>query len=203
MRKIGKRERAHHEAARVVAAITLGLCVHSASVPPADDPAGTAGARVERAILSAAADPAAQVEALRVDIIVTLAGPAARMKLRPLLKRQELADDLQLVKAWSTWAAFLASDASGVDIAEFGPDGMIELTEEQQAFADRLLTECDDRAHQIVAGRWDDIVRVAKALLDHTMLNADDIDALLGNRRDHTLQLLLGGNPHETEPGSR
>ena len=73
MRKIGKRERAHHEAARVVAAITLGLCVYFVSIPPANDPAGTAGARVERAILSAAADPAAQVEALRADIIVVLA----------------------------------------------------------------------------------------------------------------------------------
>ena len=82
-----------------------------------------------------------------------------------------------------------------MDIAEFGPDGMIELTEEQQAFADRLLNECDDRAHQIVDERWDDIVRVAKALLDHTVLNADDLDALLGNRQDHTLQLLLGRKP--------
>jgi hypothetical protein len=82
-----------------------------------------------------------------------------------------------------------------VDIAEFGPDGLIKLTEVQQTFADQLLKQCEDRAHQIVEERWADIVKVAEALLDRAVLNADDLDALLGNRRDHTLQLLLGRKP--------
>ena len=144
MGKIGRRKRletAHHEAARCIAAIAHGLSVESVSVLPADGPAGTAGAaHLDRAIYFADDDPSAQVEALRVDITVTLARPAAQMRLRPAKHNHpEWADALKLAEAWSTWAAFLASGVSGVNIAEFGPDGLIELSEEERAFADRLL----------------------------------------------------------------
>ena len=187
MLKIGQQRRAFHEAGHAVAAIAHGLRVQSVSLPAA----GASTTNVDRAIYLAADDPNARVEALRVDIVVVLAGPAAQMWLRPL-KSKELADDLKLARAWSTLAAFLAS---GQSIAELGSDGKIELTEEEQAFADRLLEQCEERARQIVEEHWADIVKVAEALLDCTVLNADDLDALLGNRRDHTLQLLLGRKP--------
>jgi len=193
MRKIGWRRRegkAYHAAGHAVAAFALGLSIQFVSLHPVDNLAAGA-ARVERAILSAADNPDARVEALRVDIVVVLAGPAAQMRLRPL-KSKELADDLKLARAWSTLAAFLAS---GQSIAELGPGRMIELTEEEQAFADRLLEQCEERARQIVEEHWADIVKVAEALLDCTVLNADDLDALLGNRRDHTLRLLLERKP--------
>ena len=196
MRKIGWRRhegKAYHAAGHAVAAFALGLSVQFVSLHLVDNLA-VGAARVERVILSAADNPDAQVAALRVDMVVMLAGPAARTKLRPL-KRDECDDDFKLAQAWSTWAAFIASGASRVDIAEFGPDGLIKLTEVQQTFADQLLKQCKDRAHQIVEERWADIVKVAEALLDRAVLNADDLDALLGNRRDHTLQLLLGRKP--------
>ena len=193
MLKIGQQRRAFHEAGHAVAAIAHGLAVKSISLPPADAPAGPAGGTYERAVLSAAADPADQVEALRVDIVVTLAGFAAQMRLRPAKRNfVECADDLKLAEAWASWATFIARVMS---MAEFDIDGKIELSEEEQAYADQLLDECQERAVQIVTDRWDDIETVADALLDRGVLDADDIDALLGNRRDHTLQLLLGRKP--------
>jgi hypothetical protein len=173
MVKIGQQRRAFHAAGHAVAAVACGLSVDSISLP-ADD---TAGATYERAILSAAADPAAQVEGLRIDIIVTLAGFAAQMRLRPAKRNfVECADDLKLAQAWASWAAFIANVMS---IAEFTIDGKIELSDEEQAYADQLLKQCQERADQIVAERWDDIVTVADALLDRAVLNAEDIDALL------------------------
>ena len=151
MGKIGRRKRletAHHEAARCIAAIAQGLAVPSVSVLPAD---GTAGAaHLDRAIYSADHDPDAQVAALKIDIVVVLAGPAARMKLRPR-KRKEWGDNFKLAQAWASWGAFLAS---GMSIAELDADGKIELSNEQQALADQLLDECEERAHRIVAERW-------------------------------------------------
>ena len=44
--------------------------------------------------------------------------------------------------------------ASGMSIAELDADGKIELSNEQQALADQLLDECEERAHRIVAERW-------------------------------------------------
>jgi hypothetical protein len=83
----------------------------------------------------------AQIAALRVDIITLLAGPAAQMKLRRGKRNyQGTEDDLQLARAWATWAAFIASGMSGANVAEFGPDGMIELTDEERVKSARL---CD------------------------------------------------------------
>jgi len=87
-----------------------------------------------------------------------------------------------------------------MNIAEVDPDGLIELSEDQQAFADNLLDECEESAHQIVEKRWAEITTIAEELLDRTQLDADDLDALLGNRRHHNLRLLLGGK-HKTKPG--
>ena len=92
---------AHHEAARCIAAITHGLSVESVSVLPADGPAGTAGgAHLDQAIFSADHNPDGQVAALKIDIVVALAGPAARMKLRPR-KRKEWGDNFKLAQAWA------------------------------------------------------------------------------------------------------
>jgi ATP-dependent Zn protease len=66
-----------------------------------------------------------------------------------------------------------------MSIAEFDIDSLIELTKEEQVFADRLLDECQERADQIVAERWSDIEKIAAALLDRNVLNADDLDAIL------------------------
>ena len=193
---MGRRfEQAHHEAAHCVAAIAQGLCVRWVTLAPVDNHA--AGTHVERAIFSAADNPDAQIEALKIDITVALAGACAQMKLRPTLKRNQKWGDFQLSAAWASLAALLAS---GMNIAEVDPDGLIELSEDQQAFADNLLDECEESAHQIVEERWAEITTIAEELLDRTQLAADDLDALLGNRRDHNLRLLLGGN-HETKPG--
>jgi ATP-dependent Zn protease len=176
-----RKERAYHEAAHAVAALAHGLAVKSISLPPADNHAG--GTMVSRAIYLADDNPDAQIAALRVDIIVTLAGPAAQMKLRPWKRNyQGTEDDLQLARALATWAAFIASGMSGANVAEFGADGLTELTEEERAFADRLLNECEESAHKIVADHWADIATLAKALLDCAVLNAEDIDALLRAR---------------------
>ena len=56
---------------------------------------------------------------------------------------------------------------------------MIELTDEERAFANRMFDECQDRADQIVTERWAEIATLAKALLVCAVLNAGDIDALL------------------------
>jgi hypothetical protein len=61
--------------------------------------------------------------------------------------------------------------------------------------------ECEESARQIVEERWAEITTIAEELLDRTQLDADDLDALLGNRQDHTLRLLFGGGNHETKPG--
>ena len=95
----------------------------------------------------------------------------------------ECADDLKLAEAWASWATFIARVMS---MAEFDIDGKIELSEEEQAYADQLLDECQERAVQIVTDRWDDIETVADALLDRDALSADDIAALLGRPQYNT-----------------
>src|SRR6516165_5628291 len=76
---MGRRfEQAHHEAAHCVAAIAQGLCVRWVTLAPVDNHA--AGTLVERAIFSAADNPDAQIEALKIDITVALAGACAQMK---------------------------------------------------------------------------------------------------------------------------
>jgi hypothetical protein len=187
--KIARRQRkelAYHESAHVVAALAHGLAVKSVSVPPADNHAGEPypriqlGTMVTRAIYLADDNPDAQIAALRVDIITLLAGPVAQMRLRPGKRNyQGTEDDLQLARAWATWAAFIVSGMSGANVAEFGPDGMIELTDEERAFANRMFDECQDRADQIVTERWAEIAILAEALLVCAVLNAEDIDALL------------------------
>ena len=175
MRRIGWRrheEEAYHEAGHCVAAIAQGLAVQCVSLRP-DHAAGA-----PRAILSAADNADAQVAALKTDIIVLLAGVCAQEKLRPA-KRQEVSDDYKLAQAWASWATFIASVMS---IAEFDIDGKIELSEEEQVFADRLLNECEESAHRIVAERWADIVKVADALLDHTILDGDKITEILARK---------------------
>jgi hypothetical protein len=100
-------EQAHHEAAHCVAAIAQGLCVRWVTLAPVGNHA--AGTHVERAIFSAADNPDAQIEALKIDITVALAGACAQMKLRPTLKRNQKWGDFQLSAAWASLAAFLAS----------------------------------------------------------------------------------------------
>jgi hypothetical protein len=56
---------------------------------------------------------------------------------------------------------------------------MIELTDEERAFANRMFDECQDRVDQIVTERWAEIATLAEALLVCAVLNAEDIDALL------------------------
>ena len=177
--KIARRQRkelAYHEAGRCVAAVEHGLAIKFVSLS-AD---GTAGAHISRAIHLAADNPAARIAAIESDIVVVLAGPAAQMRLRPWKRNfPECADDLQLARAWSTWAAFLASGMSGANVAELKADGLIELTEEEKTFADCLLNECEERAHRIVTEHWANIVKIAEALLVRSVLNADDIMSLI------------------------
>ena len=171
MQKIGRQRRAFHEAGHAVAALAHGLAVQFVVLPVNGT---TGGVHLDRAILSATADPTAQTAALRVDITVLLAGICAQEKLRPG-KYKEVSDDHKLAQAWASWAAFIANVMS---IAEFDIDSLIELTKEEQVFADRLLDECQERADQIVAERWSDIEKIAAALLDRNVLNADDIEAI-------------------------
>jgi hypothetical protein len=170
-----RKELAYHEAARCVAAVEHGLAIKFVSLP-AD---GTAGAHISRAIHLAADNPAAQIAAIESDIVVVLAGPAAQRRLRPWKRNfPERGDDLQLARAWGSWAAFLASGMSGANVAELNADGLIVLTEEEKTFADCLLNECEERAHRIVTEHWANIVKIAEALL-RSVLNADDIMSLI------------------------
>ena len=177
--KIARRQRkelAYHEAGRCVAAVEHGLAIKFVSLP-AD---GTTGAHISRAIHLAADNPAARIAAIESDIVVVLAGPAAQMRLRPWKRNfPECADDLQLARAWASWAAFLMSGMSGANVAPLNADGSIELTEEEKTFADCLLNECEERAHRIVTEHWANIVKIAEALLVRSVLNADDIMSLI------------------------
>ena len=69
-----------------------------------------------------------------------------------------------------------------MSVAEFDIDGKIELSGEEQVFADRLLNECEESAHRIVAERWADVVKVTDALLDHTILDGDKITEILARK---------------------
>jgi hypothetical protein len=175
LQKIGRQRRAYHEAGHAVAALAHGLAVQFVVLPVNGT---TGGVHLDRAILSAAVDPTAQVAALRVDITVLLAGVCADEKLRPK-KRKEVYDDHKLAEAWASWAAFIANVMS---IAEFDINSLIELTKEEQAFADNLIAQCEEAAHRIVEERWADIEKIAAALLDRNVLNADDLDTILSEK---------------------
>jgi hypothetical protein len=180
--KIARQQReelAYHEAGRCVAAVEHGLAIKFVSLS-ADS---TAGAHISRAIHLAADNPAAQIAAIESDIVVVLAGPSAQRRLRPWKRNfPECGDDLQLARAWGSWAAFLASGMSGANVAELKADGLIELTEEEKTFADCLLNACEERAHRIVAEHWANIIKIAEALLVRPVLNSDDIDAILNEQ---------------------
>ena len=171
---------AHHEAGHAVVAWALGLKVEYVNVLD-----GGASADTECATKATLGlDSETHLDGIRKDITVALAGAHAQLRHRPRKanKRQldEWDDDRNLAPSWAHYAALVAS---GMERGQISIETLKNLTPDQLEYANRLFQECAARAFELVAEHWSAIAEVAKALLICPVLNADDLNKILGVRR--------------------
>jgi hypothetical protein len=167
---------AHHEAGHAVVARRLGIALHSVNVLD-----GGAGAVTESATYAARdAGRAGYLAAIEKDMIVSLAGAHAQHRHRPRRTRHrqlaEWDDDRETATALAYRAALIASGIERDQIDAGFPD----LSPDLDTYATDLFRQCDGRSRDLVAEHWPMIVKVAKALLVRPILNAADLDQLIG-----------------------
>jgi ATP-dependent Zn protease len=169
---------AYHEAGHAVVAAMLGLKVVHVNILD-----GGAGAHSESATYAARdLDNETYLAAISKDITVALAGSYAQQRHRPVsAKRQpaEWEDDRQVATSLGCRAALVAS---GVERDQIDLAMLNNLNSSQQVYANHIFRQCGDRARELVADHWPVIVKVAKALLSRPILNADDLDRLIGSK---------------------
>jgi hypothetical protein len=171
---------AHHEASHAVIARMQGLACPYVTMF-ATDAMGAAAATTACATHRArGADQATLLAAIRKDIIVCLAGPCGQARYRwPAQKFPvEWQSDIEDAHTFAIRAALVAS---GVDLPQ-KPDGSvtIDLSADQQAYANDLIEQCRDTATDLVKEHWPAIVRVAQRLMVCDLIDQNELDRLIG-----------------------
>jgi hypothetical protein len=178
--KAGKRRVAYHEAGHAVIARVLGVSVHHVS-RFATEGGGTPRALTYSAAWNAGSDSAYLI-GLEADAKISLAGPHAEKKYRPdtninLAQQNQWLDDM--ANAMSAVVKILLFKANPNDRVYFEGAREIELTSDQSAEATQLFNRISGETQALVEQHWSAIERTAAALLDRSVLNEHDIDALI------------------------
>lgn len=173
---------AHHEAGHAVAARVQGIPVAFITTLAVDQRSAAAALTHSATYLSREAGSKIWLAAIRKDIIVCLSGPFAQQRYRPQQQKKryppaEWVDDFNNARNFAGTAALIAS---GIEVNAMEKTIPVEMTAEQIAYADLMLQQCHQAAHNLVVDHWPAIVKVAEALLSRPILNADDLDQLLG-----------------------
>jgi ATP-dependent Zn protease len=170
---------AYHEAGHAVIARMLGIAVEYVTTL-SDDLTDGGALTHSAAYLARDADQATRLAAITKDMVVSLAGPYAEMRYRPKAKRACGAWVYDREKA-NVLAFQAALIQTGVDIFLIGTV-TVNLNADQEAYANELLGQCNERASDLVAEHWTKIDAVAKALLSRPILIGDDLDELIGTK---------------------
>jgi hypothetical protein len=184
------RFKAYHEAGHAVVARTLGVAVtYVTTFSTGSDNQG--GAETHSAAWQARdADRPTQLVAIGKDIKVSMAGPQAEHRHRPIkhTKWSLLAADAK--PYW--WAGdFTVARNSACQVVLL-KDGTVatttfdaitvKLNMPQIAEIDRLIDQFWKETEMLVDQHWPAIERTAKALLSGRPLVQDELDALIANR---------------------
>ncbi|WP_051677457.1 hypothetical protein [Bradyrhizobium sp. URHD0069] len=166
---------AYHEAGHAVIAHALGIAVKY--VTTLED--ASAALTHSATYLARDADHPAQLEAIRKDVIVCLAGPHSQAKHRRPKKKEpdEWKDDIETASGLAARAGLVAT---GIDLRRLDENFECCLTAYQAEFAADLFQHCSEKARNLVDEHWTAIDTVAKALLSRPVLNGDDIAELIG-----------------------
>jgi hypothetical protein len=184
------RIKAHHEAGHAVVARTLGIAVtYVTTLSTGSDNEG--GAQTHSAAWRARdADLPARLVAIGKDIKVSMAGPQAEHRYRPIkhTKWSFLAENAE--PYW--WAGdFRGARNSACQvvllkdrtIATTTFDAItVNLNMPQITEIDRLIDQFRKETEMLVHQYWPAIERTAKALLSGRPLVPDELDALIANR---------------------
>ena len=169
---------AHHEAGHATIARVLGIGMSHVTMFPTTDNQ-LAGAQMWSAgYLARNADWATRRAAMEKDVLVSLAGPFAQHRHRPVGKGRDVGGASDQEYAWCGAATIVFLEKSGSP-----PDAKTrELEPEDAAKANQLLRQLCDEARALVDEHWSAIVRVAEALLVHRLLSETDVDDLIAGR---------------------
>jgi hypothetical protein len=170
---------AYHEAGHAVVARRLGISIaHITMVPTADArasmPSWSAAYAARDAPLSS------QVAALQNDAKVSLAGPNAQHRRRPV-KNQERAREEEWCDDFEHAQKSVASAVHIISGGTLPAEGQIAITLGPAAIAEinARMRRINSEARALVAENWPAIVRVARALLKRHTLSQEDVDTLI------------------------
>ena len=182
--KFSRRERiiVYHEAGHAVAARVMGVGVPHVALFPTIDAEAVAGACSESAAWRVRdADVPARLAAHEKDAKVSLAGPQAQHRYRPVRDFKKSwadnwRDDHLVAKSCATKIVLLED---GVEVGEATVS--VTLTEEQGRRINTLLHRLSKEAAALVEENWLAVERVAQELLQRKILSETDLDVLIAN----------------------
>jgi hypothetical protein len=180
-----RRKHAFHEAGHAVVARALGVECHCVTMFGTLDERGEAGdasthtaSATYRAIHAREANPAAQLDAIRKDAIIALAGPCSQAHYRTPEKRYPdgWQGDYALAQSLAWRAALLTS---GTDLLSQGDEITVSLSPDQGRYAYDFQCQCRDTAADLVWDRWPAITGVAEALMTRDLIDQVELDRLI------------------------
>jgi hypothetical protein len=178
------RIKAYHEAGHAVVARALGIAVTYVTIF-STSPGNQGGAQTHSAAWDARnADLPARLAAIGKDLEVSLAGPLAERRHRPV-KRIDFntdkpywwANDLAKAKSCAIQVVLLKDGTISTDDTR-----TVHLNEAQLAEVNRLIRQSWQETEALVERHWPAIERTANALLSGRPLDQDELDALIADR---------------------
>jgi ATP-dependent Zn protease len=170
---------AFHEAGHAVVARALGITVKYATIVPSKGSAGSVAAN-NSALLSR--EP--HVDVIEWNAMTVLAGPIAQMRFCPPTKTQaklNWAGDIDCAR-WLVTRVVLARN-------NVPQQDNFDLPESMLREASELLDELMKKSDLLVSEHWAAIERVAEALIARRVLNQNDLDDLIADRRSLEMAL--------------
>jgi hypothetical protein len=179
------RSKAFHEAGHAVVARALGIAVNYVTIS-STGPGNQGGAETHSAAWDAGnADLPAQLAAIEKDLNVSLAGPLAEHRHRPI---KRINFDTGRPYWWAKDVADAKNSAFKVVFLKDGTisttddTGLVDVNEAQFAEAKRPFRQSRQETEGLVERHWPAIERTADALLSSRSLDQDELDALIADR---------------------
>jgi hypothetical protein len=177
---------AYHEAGHAVVKVLLDMPFDYATIIPTDDSRGHVMATRPKAILEAQAncngDPLSDpvlAQWMEHEIIETMAGPIAQHRYAP---RSRLNDTIGVVELTTAPAALNPKPNRRLALPATDLQTIMRHIDDMHGggvVAEHYYVYLDARTRRLVAAHWQEIERVAQALLKDKTLSADQVRAAM------------------------